>query len=116
MKEIFNDILAINDVKSAIFIDNQNEIKIESYAPGYKTDLSSLDLSAFIRAIGTHNETEIHFDNLKLYIRKIDIGWLLIVSGHNVPMAMVRLNCDVLTPVVKSQFEKPTGIGRFFKK
>jgi len=55
MKEIFNDILGINDVKGAIFIDNTNEVKIEGYALGYTATLSPLDLTAFILTIGANN-------------------------------------------------------------
>ncbi len=116
MKEVFNDILGISDVKAAIFIDANNEIKIEGYTTSPEPNLNPLDLAAFINTIGAHSETEIHFDNLRLYIRKIKTGHILVITGFNVQMAMVRLNCDVLEPLIKSKFEKPTGIGRFFKK
>ncbi len=116
MKEIFNDILGINGVKGAVFIDENNEIKIEGYTTSPEPNLNPLDLAAFMNTIGAHSETEIHFDNLRLYIRKIETGHILIITGFNAQMAMVRLNCDVLEPLIKSQFEKPTGIGRFFKK
>ena len=116
MKEIFNDILSIRDVKGAIFIDKNNEIKIGAYTVIPAPDLNPLDLAAFMKTIGAHRETEIHFDNLKLYIRKIKTGRILVITDFNVQMALVRLNCDVLDPLIKSKFEKPTGIGRFFKK
>jgi len=116
MKEIFNDILDISDVKAAIFIDENNEIKIEGYTTSPEPNLNPLDLAAFINTIGAHSETEIHFDNLRLYIRKIETGHILVITGFNVQMAMVRLNCDVLEPLIKSKLEKPSGIGRFFKK
>ena len=116
MKEIFNDILSIGDVKGAIFIDKKHEIKIEAYTVIPEPDLSKLDLAPFIRLIGAHRETELHYDNLKLYIRKIKTGHILVLTDFNVQMAMVRLNCDVLEPLIKSKFEKPTGIGRFSKK
>jgi hypothetical protein len=117
MKDLFNDILGVEDVKGALFIDANNEIKIESYAVGVTApDLNKIDLSAFINTIGTHIETEIYFDNLRLYIRKIQTGHLLIITGYQTQMALVRLNCDVLAPLIKAQIEKPTGLGRFFKK
>ena len=116
MKAIFNDILDINDVKGAIFIDKNNEIKIEGYTTLPEPNLNPLDLAALMNTIGAHIETEIHFANLRLYIRKIKTGHILVITGFNVQMAMVRLNCDVLEPLIKSKFEKPTGIGRFFRK
>lgn len=116
MKEIFNDILGIKGVTGVIFIDTNNEIKIESYTAAPEPNLDPLDLKAFMNTIGAHSETELHFDNLRLYIRKMTIGHILVITGYNAQMAMVRLNCDVLEPVIKSKFEKPTGIGRFFKK
>jgi len=116
MKEIFNDILGINDVKGAIFIDENSEIKIEGYNTVPAPQLNPMDLSAFINTIGGNAETEIHFENLRLYIRKIENGHLLIMTGFETQMAMVRLNCDVLAPLIKAQLEKPTGLGRFFKK
>jgi hypothetical protein len=116
MKEIFNDILGISDVKGVIFIDKNNEIKIEGYSSGSPPNLNPLDLAAFMNTVGDNLETEIHFDNLSLYIRKIETGHLLVMTGFNAQMAMVRLNCDVLAPLIKAQFEKTSGIGRFFKK
>jgi hypothetical protein len=116
MKELFNDILGINDVRGAMFIDANNEIKIENYIAAPVPNLNPLDLAAFINTIGNNEETEIHFDNLRLYIRKIESGHLLIMTGFETQMAMVRLNCDVLAPLIKAQLEKPTGLGRFFKK
>jgi len=116
MKELFNDILGIDDVKGAIFIDDNREIKIEGYNTVPIPSLNPMDLSAFINAIAVNEETEIHFDNLRLYIRRIENGHLLIMTGFDTQMAMVRLNCDVLAPLIKAQFEKPTGLGRFFKK
>ncbi len=116
MKAIFDDILEINDVKGAIFIDENNEVKIESYTVSPAPKLNPLDLSAFMNSLGANMETEIHFDNLRLYIRKIETGHIILMTGYSAQMAMVRLNCDVLAPLIKAQFEKPTGLGRFFKK
>ena len=116
MKAIFNDILDINGVKGAIFIDKNNEIRIEGYNTSPPPNINPTDLAAFMNTIGAHSETELHFDNLRLYIRKFETGHILVITGYNVQMAMVRLNCDVLEPLIKSKFEKPTGIGRFFKK
>jgi len=116
MKEIFSDILGINDVIGAIFIDANREIKIENYNTIPAPELNPMDLSAFINSIAANEETEIHFENLRLYIRKIENGHLLIMTGFDAQMAMVRLNCDVLAPLIKAQLEKPTGLGRFFKK
>ncbi len=116
MKEIFNDILGISDVNGVIFIDENNEIQIEGYTAVPEPNLSPLDLAAFMNTVGAHSETEIYFDNVRLYIRKIESGHILVITGFNVQMAMVRLNCDVLEPLIKSKFQKPTGIGRFFKK
>ena len=116
MKEVFKDILSINDVKGALYLDENSEIRIQAYTTSSAPDLSPHDLSAFINALGTNKESEIHFDNLRLYIRKIETGHILLMTGFNAPMAMVRLNCDVLVPQIKATFEKPSGIGRFFRK
>ena len=116
MKELFNDILGINDVKGVLFLDHNNEIKTQAYNVSPAPGLNPHDLSAFITALGGNQETEVHFDNLRLYIRKIETGHLVLMTGFNAQMAMVRLNCDVLAPLIKSHLEKPTGIGRFFKK
>jgi len=116
MSGIFDDILNVNDVKGALFLDENSEVKMQAYNVSPAPDFKPHDLSAFINSIGSNLETEIHFDNLRLYIRKIDPGHIILMTGFNAQMAMVRLNCDVLAPLIKSHFEKPTGIGRFFKK
>ena len=116
MKDIFNDILSINDVNGAVFLDENSEIKIQAYTVSSAPKLKPHDLSAFINSLGTNRETEIHFDNLRLYIRRVDTGHIILMTGFNAQMALVRLNCEVLAPLIKSHFKKPTGFGRFFKK
>ncbi len=116
MKDIFNDILNLNDVNGAIFLDENSDVKLQSYTFSPAPKLNPHDLTAFINSLGDNTETEIHFDNLRLYIKRIDTGHIILMTGYNAQMAMVRLNCDVLAPLIKSSFEKPTGIARFFRK
>ncbi len=116
MKELFNDIMGLKGVNGALFIDANRQIKLEAYNFSPAPRLKPHDLAAFIKALGDNKETELHFENLRLYIRKIETGHLFLLTGYNAQMALVRLNCDVLAPMIKAHLVKPTGIGRFFKK
>ncbi len=77
--------------------------------------IESRDWSLFIESLAGMRETDLIFKKGRLYIRRTDIGYLVILIGLFVPIAMMRLQCDILLPSLKPT-KATKGIRRLFKK
>ena len=64
-------------------------------------DIANWDWSLFIESLAGMRETDLIFEKGRLYIRRTDIGYLVILIGLFVPIAMMRLQCDILLPSLK---------------
>jgi hypothetical protein len=71
--------------------------------------------SRILEAMQETREADLIFEKARLYIRKTDLGYLVVIMGLFAPAAMVRMNCDVLLPFLK-QRGKSKGLRSFFKK
>ena len=76
MKEIFNDILAMEDVRGVVVSSFEGEIlftepplEIDKYLP------------LFIRALGGMREADLIFEKSRIYVRRTDTGYLVILLG-----------------------------------
>jgi hypothetical protein len=114
MKELFNDILNIEGVKGLMMLSFAGDV-IFTKLPVVHKDVENSDWRLFIESLAGTRETDLIFEKGRLYIRRTDIGYLVVLMGSFVPIAMMRLQCDILLPSLKPA--KPAkGIRRFFKK
>ncbi|MBL0714715.1 MAG: hypothetical protein JJV98_13555, partial [Desulfosarcina sp.] len=60
-----------------------------------------------IPALKKMREADFVYENGRFYVRAIDRGYLLVIMGPVVSIAMVKLNCDIILPQLKT--EKPVG-------
>ena len=77
--------------------------------------IESRDWSLFIESLAGMRETDLIFKKGRLYVRRTDIGYLVVLMGLFVPIAMMRLQCDILLPSLKPA-KSVKGIRRLFKK
>ncbi len=117
MKKLFNDILNMEDVDGIMLFSFKGELI-------YKLFLSPLPeepenkgwWGLFIRSLNGVREADLIFEKSKFYIRKTEIGYLIILMGIFVPTAMVRLNCDMMLPALKRIKISKKGKSIFKKK
>ena len=115
MRELFRDILSLEGVKGLILFSFAGEIVFKELNHSALEDLASRDWRPFIDSLAGMRETDLIFEKGRLYIRKTDIGYLVVLLGSFVPIAMMRLQCDILLPSLKPA-KTSKGIRRFFKK
>jgi hypothetical protein len=116
MKKLFKDILNMEDINGIMLFSLEGELI-------YKVFLSPLPeepenkswWGLFIRSLNGIREADLIFEKSKFYIRKTEIGYLIILMGIFVPTAMVRLNCDMVLPTLKRIKISKKG-KRIFKK
>ena len=76
--------------------------------------IESRDWRLIIESLAGMRETDLIFKKGRLYIRRTDIGYLVILMGLFVPIAMMRLQCDILMPSLKPA-KAAKGIRRFLR-
>ena len=89
--------------------ENARNLRDQNTIPEYR--------GRWIEGTGNHEKLQLidlAFETMRLYIRRTDSGYLVILLSNSASMAMVRLNCDILLPALK-QDTGAKGFGRFFK-
>ena len=110
MKELFNDILSLEDVRGVVVSSLEGEILFTE--PSLEIDRS---LPLFIRALGTVRETDLIFEKCRIYVRRTDMGYLMILLGLFASGAMLRLHVDMVLPSLKDR-GKGKGLRSLFRR
>ena len=115
MQELFNEILGMEGVKGLMMFSFAGDPIYKKFNQAQPDGIDSRDWSLFIEALSGMRETDLIFEKGRIYIRKTELGYLIILMALFVPIAMIRLNCDILLPALK-QSKSGKKFGRFFKK
>jgi hypothetical protein len=115
MQKLFDDILSIDGVKGAMVFSFKGDLIFKKFTNAVHRDPKDFDWNRFVELLEGMRETELIFEKGRLYIRRSDVGYLVIVMGLFVPMAILRLHCDILLPsLVPDKSSKRWS--RFFKR
>lgn len=110
MKKIFKDILALEDVQGVVMSSFEGEILFKE--PSLEIERS---LPLFIRTLGTIREADLIFEKSRIYVRRTDTGYLVVLLGLLASGAMLRLHVDMVLPSLKER-EKGKGLRSLFKR
>ncbi len=110
MKELFKDILALEDVRGVVVSSLEGEILFTE--PSLEIDKS---LPLFIRALGTVREADLIFEKSRIYVRRTGMGYLVILLGLFASGAMLRLHVDMVLPSLKER-GKGKGLRSLFRR
>ena len=115
MKDLFKDILEIDDVQGALFVSLDGKIVFKNFLSHLPEGLEKLDWPAFIQSLDKIQETELIFEHVRFYVRRTGSGFIFVLMGTLALIEMVRLNCNILIPSIEQKKIKPKGLGSFFK-
>lgn len=115
MLELFKDILDIEGVKGVMLFTFKAEILFKRFTADISQDPEKMNWTRFVELLDGMRETDLIFEKGRLYIRKTDAGYLIIFMSLFVPMAILRLNCDILLPSL-APAKLSTRWSRFFKR
>ena len=115
MRELFKDILNMDGVKGVMLFSFSGDLIFKEFIYAIAEEPENRDWSLFIESLEGMRETDLVFEKGRLYIRKTEIGYLVFLMGPYVPIAMLRLNCDILLPSLRPA-KSPKGLRRFFKR
>lgn len=115
MREIFNDILNTDGVTGVMLFAANGDVLFKELSTAVKQAPEQRDWRFLVDSLEGMRETDLIFEKGRIYIRKTDMGFLVVLMALYVPIAMIRLNCDILLPSLKPS--KPgRKFGRLFKK
>jgi len=72
-------------------------------------------LPLFIRALGGIREADLIFEKSRIYVRKTETGYLVILLGLFASGAMLRLHVDMALPSLKEK-AKGKGLRALFRR
>lgn len=114
MKELFKDVMNVDGVEGALLFAEDGSLIYSDIATKRYPKPKESDWIAFVNGLQDFREADLTFESMRLYTRKTDGGFLVILLANSASMAMVRLNCDIILPSLK-QDTGGKGISRFFK-
>ncbi|MEJ2728560.1 MAG: hypothetical protein P8185_08620 [Deltaproteobacteria bacterium] len=115
MRELFKDILHTDGVSGVMLFSFKGDIIFKEFRSPMNEEPEGRDWSFFIESLEGMRETDLVFKKGRIYIRKTDIGYIVILMALFVPIAMIRLNCDIILPSLKPA-KSGKKFGRLFKK
>ena len=115
MRELFNDLLRTDGVTGIMLISFNGDLIFKEFTSPVNAEPEHQDWRFFIESLEGMRETDLVFEKGRIYIRKTEIGYLVILMALFVPIAMIRLNCDILLPSLK-QPKSGKKFRRLFKK
>ena len=110
MKQIFSDILAMEDVRGVMVSSFEGDIVFAE--PSLEVERS---LPLFIRALGSIREADMIFEKSRIYVRRTDTGYLVVLMGPFASGAMLRLHVDMVLPSLKDR-GKGKGLRSLLKR
>ncbi len=101
MKDIFKDIMALKEIKGALLLSSKGRVIFQQVSDSISLDIEDKDWMEFLESLKEIREAELIYAYDRIYIRRVDAGYILIWMTNFSQAAMVRLNCDILIPSLK---------------
>lgn len=115
MRELFNDILEIEGLKGLMLFSFAGDLIFKDFNHAVQENAENMDWRRLIETLDGMRETDLIFKKGRVYIRRTESGYLILLMGIFAPIAMVRLQCDILLPSLKPA-KAAKGIKRLFRK
>jgi hypothetical protein len=115
MRELFQDILRTDGVSGVMLFSFKGDLIFKEFRSSVNEEPEGRDWSFFIESLEGMRETDLVFEKGRIYIRKTEIGYIVILMALFVPIAMIRLNCDIILPSLQPG-KTAKKFGKLFKK
>ena len=116
MKDLFKDVLDINGVKGVVLLSGEGKVVYDSDVNNQTSARQTYsNWNKLLVLLGDAREAEFLFEKGRLYLRKTHNGFVIIRMQLIASIAMVKLNCDILLPQLKSTGNSK-GLKGFFKR
>ena len=115
MDKIFKELFKVKEVRGVVMISDAGELRYQKITDIGSAKPESVDWLSMLNSLAGVQEAELVCEHLRLYIRKTEGGYLVVLTGPAASPAMVRLNCDLVLPALKDN-GGAKGLRRLFKR
>lgn len=115
MKEFTKDLIAIEDVRGAALFSFDGEVILQESLFSSPEDAEKKNWLPFMKRLDGVREVNLIFEKGKLYVRRTDLGYLMVLTGSLTPLAKLRIHCDLLLPTL-AQMKTKGELKNFLKK
>lgn len=119
MKDIFKDVMGLEGVHGLMVVSNEGSVLLSKFSSEFREEeekLSQVNWEPFTIEMSTIKDAELIYDSARFYIKKSETGFLIVIIGDNAPISMVRLNCEILLPMLTKIQPASKRIGRILRK
>ena len=124
MESLFDEIFGVDGVHGLFLLSQEGSVVFKKFTPplenvnNKKLDefiTKSIDFEVLKEQFEKSNESLLIFGQKRIYIKNAGGKYLFIIMDMFAPVAMVRLNCQLIIPEIE-KMKSSKGIGRFFRK
>ena len=112
MKALFQDLMAVDDVKGVLYMSMDGKVLFSQFSQPPPAAISANTWKTLMRSLAGVQEVELTYENCRLFLRRTQNGFLLVFTGTFALSAMVRLNCDIIVPSLNSIKKRSRGLAR----
>jgi len=116
MKDKFKDLLSTKGVEAVMLLDSSGSIVFNSSDDPFSQTRSGMNWPEIVGMFNGINESEVIFETTKVYFLRTETGIIVVFTESTAPMAMVRLNCNILLPELNIRKKRLGGLGKIFKR
>lgn len=117
MENIFQEILDMYDVHGLVLVSPEGKVVFESFKRSKDpSNLNGFEWLSIIESLGDFKEADLVFGKGRFYIRKTEVGFLMISMNESASMAMVKLSCDIIVPQLAKVKPAKKGLRGLFRR
>jgi len=116
MKDLFNELLAMEEIQGVLLLSPGGETIFKAFnAPVRKENELEKSLHEIVKSLNGIREADLLLEKVRVYIRKANLSYLIVLMGSFASAAMVRLNCDMILPSLNDA-KAGKGLRQIFKR
>ena len=119
MKDIFKDVMGIEGVHGLMVVSNEGSVMLSKFSSDFRSEeekLSQINWTPFTIEMDGIKDAELIYDSARFYIKKSETGFLIVIIGDNAPISLVRLNCEILLPLLTKIQPASKRFGKILRK
>jgi hypothetical protein len=116
MKDLFSEILAMEDVQGVLLLSSEGETIFKEFnVPVRKNNELDESFYKMVQSFDGIREADLLLEKVRVYIRKSNMSYLIVIMGFFASAAMVRLSCDMILPSLNDA-KAGKGLRQIFKR
>ena len=115
MDEILEGITKLDGVTGVFLLSGENKLVAQKFSGMKPLNIANQKWTPSFSMPEKINEAEMIYENGRIFARRVDQGYLLVLMSASAPLSMIKLDCDVACAALKQTGGKKGFFGLFGK-